>query len=118
MTENETINHINLMCHRCVGWHGGKCHEYGYCFEARQIAIQALKEIQQYRAMGTVEEFKAIKSDGFTDHLLNMGYTKGYLEAIDKFEEKMKELVYKWIDKGVIAIGGINEIAEQMKKGE
>ena len=29
--------------------------------EASEIAIQALKEIQQYRATGTVEEFKALK---------------------------------------------------------
>ena len=31
-----------------------------------------------------LEELKAIKSDGFTDHLLNMGYTKGYRKAIDE----------------------------------
>ena len=37
-----------------------------------------------------LEELKAIKSDGFTDHLLNMGYTKGYRKAIDEFAEKLK----------------------------
>ena len=51
MTENEAINHINLMCHCCVCWYGEKCHEDGYCFETMQIAIQALEEIQQYRAL-------------------------------------------------------------------
>lgn len=30
-----------------------------------------------------LEELKAIKSDGFTDNLLNMGFTKGYNKAID-----------------------------------
>lgn len=30
-----------------------------------------------------LEELKAIKSDGFTDDLLNMGFTKGYNKAID-----------------------------------
>lgn len=29
--------------------------------EASEIAIKALEEIQQYRALGTVEEFKALK---------------------------------------------------------
>ena len=36
-------------------------------------------------------------------------------KAIDEFADKMKELIYKWIDKGVIAVGCIDEIAEQMK---
>ena len=31
-----------------------------------------------------LEELKAIKSDGFTDDLLNMGFTKGYNKAIDE----------------------------------
>lgn len=30
-------------------------------YEALNMAIQALEEIQQYRAIGTVEEFKATK---------------------------------------------------------
>ena len=30
-----------------------------------------------------LEELKAIKSDGFTDNLLDMGFTKGYNKAID-----------------------------------
>lgn len=38
-------------------------------------------------------------------------------KAIDEFAERMKELIYKWIDKGVIAIGCIDEIAEEMKEG-
>ena len=29
--------------------------------EAKKMAIQALEEIQQYRAIGTIEEFKALK---------------------------------------------------------
>ena len=32
-----------------------------------------------------LEELKAIKSDGFTDNLLNMGFTKGYNKALDDF---------------------------------
>ena len=42
-------------------------------------------------AINALEELKAIKTDGFTDHLLNMGYTKGYRKAIDDFAEKLME---------------------------
>ena len=62
-----------------------------------------------------LEELKAIKSDGFTDHLLNMGYTKGYRNGIDEFAEKLKansELGYiGYLDRVV------DEIAEQLKGG-
>lgn len=58
MTENEAIKilvgdimplniHYSPFIHK-----GNKAHE---------IAIQALKEIQEYRAIGTVEELKALK---------------------------------------------------------
>lgn len=57
--------------------------------EDLEIAIQVLKEIREYREIGTVEELKAFKSDDFTQDLLNMGYTKGlkdgYEKAIDEF---------------------------------
>lgn len=33
----------------------------GKAFEDLEIAIQALKEIREYREIGTVEEFKALK---------------------------------------------------------
>ena len=36
-------------------------------------------------------QLKVLKSDGFTDDLLNMGYTKGYNKAIDEFAEALKE---------------------------
>ena len=35
-----------------------------------------------------LEELKAIKSDGFTDDLLNMGFTKGYSKALDDVESE------------------------------
>ena len=42
-----------------------------------------------------LEELKAIKSDGFTDDLLNMGFTKGYNKAIDDCKElTFREVVY------------------------
>ena len=42
-----------------------------------------------------LEELKAIKSDVFTDYLLNMGFTKGYNKAIDDFTEKAIKIVYE-----------------------
>ena len=35
-----------------------------------------------------LEELKAIKSDGFTDDLLNMGFTKGYNKALNDIESE------------------------------
>lgn len=35
-----------------------------------------------------LEELKAIKSDGFTDDLLNMGFTKGYNKALNDVESE------------------------------
>ena len=42
-----------------------------------------------------LEELKVIKSDVFTDYLLNMGFTKGYNKAIDDFTEKAIKIVYE-----------------------
>ena len=35
-----------------------------------------------------LEELKAIKSDGFTDDLLNMGFKKGYSKALNDVESE------------------------------
>lgn len=81
-----------------------------------------------------LEELKAIKSDGFTDDLLNMGFTKGYNKALDDFAEKLKakeeELfepdcggMYdssyeRSFNNGILAMDeAIDEIAEQLKAG-
>ena len=75
------------------------------------------------------EELKAIKSDGFTDDLLNMGYTKGYRKAIDEFAEKLKETLntyiedakdegdYTYIKPFEISKRAVKEVAEQLKDG-
>ena len=50
MTENEAVEVLKDE------------HSYGYELnKACLIAIKALKEIQQYRAIGTIEEFKDLK---------------------------------------------------------
>ena len=121
MTENEAKNVLKMVeAHGCL------------VIEAKVKAIQALEELQQYRAIGTVEqlewckdashwkelfkekleqyeaigtveELKAIKNDGgFTDDLLNMGYTKGikdgYVKSIDECIKIIEETVWKDTD--------------------
>ena len=71
-----------------------------------------------------LEELKSIKSDGFTDNLLDMGFTKGYNKAIDDFTERLKPIIdekikgwtnsddlRRWCERS------IDEIAEQLKAG-
>ena len=62
MTENEAIE--RLKCMRLFLEISDKQNENKFLeddYIANKIAIQALKEIQQYRAIGTIEEFKALK---------------------------------------------------------
>ena len=72
-----------------------------------------------------LEELKAIKSDGFTDDLLNMGFTKGYNKAIDDFSERIKQVTYTsgtesdgYYKIHAICERDIDEIAEQLKGGD
>lgn len=58
MTENEAIERFQ----KCVE-NNGKCEcckFYVNCgiYEMEELAIQALEEVQQYRQIGTVEEFR------------------------------------------------------------
>ena len=57
MTENEVIKKLNML-DEALNFQRADADESSY---ALQIAIQALEEIQQYRAIGTIEEFKEIK---------------------------------------------------------
>ena len=52
MTENEAIELLNSF------------YEMDEMYAAAQVAIQALEEIQQCRAIGTVEELKSMKENG------------------------------------------------------
>ena len=69
MTENETIKkHIEECEHRIGNILGfmvsNSDADTSICEEnitVLKTAIQALEEIQQYRAIGTIEEFKALK---------------------------------------------------------
>lgn len=55
MTENEIIKMLEVE-KVYMDSHGGRSQS-----EALAYAIEAVKEIQQYRAIGTIEEFKALK---------------------------------------------------------
>ena len=95
---------------------------------ASRCIRKLLEEIQQYRSIGTIEEFKAFRSGDFTEDLLNIGYTKGYNKAIDELAERLisafcyePPIPNKWgvgnvyVDDSIKEI--INEVAEKMKEG-
>ena len=106
MTENEAIKAIE----NDLEWHSKELKpKYK---EVLRFAIQALEEIQQYRAIGTVEEFKALKEkcgaskyieklvdtvaktlveafENLTIEDVNM-YQIGYNKAIDEFKDAIK----------------------------
>ena len=62
-----------------------------------------------------LEELKAVKSDGFTDDLLNMGFTKGYNKAIDDFVKFANTMPTVEEDDGTIRPMWLEEIAERLK---
>ena len=65
-----------------------------------------------------LEELKAIKSDGFTDDLLNMGFTKGYNNAIDDFVKFANTMPTIKEEDGEIRPMWLEEMAEKLKAGE
>ena len=96
MTESEALGMLKakLMCMSledlaCIGKGCDKdCDNCNYCYEqgnrgqskeALAIAIKALSEIQQYRAIGTVSEFRELKEKA----------TAIRANAIDEFLERL-----------------------------
>ena len=63
-----------------------------------------------------LEELKAIKSDGFTDDLLNMGFTKGYNKAIDDFVNFANTMPTVETEDGTIRPMWLEEMAEKLKE--
>ena len=91
MTENEAIRQLKYMYKTCMNEqcrHKGQC---DLCYEAREIANKALEEIQQYRALGTVEEVKNAYAKGYNQGTIDRAeeITKareyGYNKAIDEY---------------------------------
>ena len=62
-----------------------------------------------------LEELKAIKSDGFTDNLLDMGFTKGYHKALDDFVKFASDMPTVETEDGTIRPMWLEEIAERLK---
>lgn len=121
MTENEAINELQSNIDLPFG--------FTVSDEVSEIAIQALEEIKQYRAIGTVEELKSMKENGaFTGIELaqiatNQMELKKYMEIgtveefkalkeknepnrLEELEKENKEIRNKAID----------EFAEQLKE--
>ena len=63
-----------------------------------------------------LEELKAIKSDGFTDNLLDMGFTKGYNKALDDFVKFASDMPTVEEDDGTIRPMRLEEMAKQLKE--
>lgn len=63
-----------------------------------------------------LEELKTIKSDGFTDNLLDMGFTKGYNKALDDFVKFASNMPTVETEDGTIRPMWLEEIAEQLKE--
>lgn len=63
-----------------------------------------------------LEELKAIKSDGFTDDLLNMGFTKGYNKALDDFVKFASDMRTVKEEDGTIRPMWLEEMARQLKE--
>ena len=66
-----------------------------------------------------LEGLKTIKSDGFSEHLLNIGYTKGYCKCIDDFviilTSRLTDAIYQ---RDVASMTNlINDIARELKAG-
>ena len=62
-----------------------------------------------------LEELKAIKSDGFTDDLLKMGFKKGYSNAIDDFVKFANTMPTVEEEDGTIRPMWLEEMAEKLK---
>jgi hypothetical protein len=77
MTEIEAIE--RLQCMRLFMGIEDKRNESKFLeddYVANKMAIKALEEIQQYRAIGTIEEFKALKEKNEPKKLTPIDYEK------------------------------------------
>lgn len=125
MTESEARGKIKYRIANEMRKAGENKEEY----EDLEIAIQALKEIREYRAIGTVEELQALKEVDDDLRLQycyedlssseNRGYMQGYNKAIDEFAKCLKE---RWIETEDLNLSSeffkfVDKVAEQMKGG-
>lgn len=142
MTENEAIkNHIEE-CEERIGRildyiESSEDANTKFCernVEVLKSVVIALEEIQQYRAIGTVEEIKQFFNENRKAGYKH-GYSDGYAKAIDEFAERIKKEASDcgWNCSNIhegrckflscdkcesLFLKEIDEIAEQMKGGE
>lgn len=101
MTEQEAIeiaiHCLNVqaeqeVCEECPAYAGGGI----ACREVARTAISALKEIQQYRKIGTVEECREYKGNGWipvkerlpeTDDYILLSFSNFSLPMVGRYEE-------------------------------
>ena len=142
MTESEALLRIKDMEYECMN---STIHYYtDKDIPMLRLSEKALEEIQQYRAIGTVEEFKALKVENEELHceIQAINATMDLLEneirakAIDEFAEKLSLEVSESIIWDMLAtmsknsslsdtsdeivdyvINTANEIAERLKVG-
>ena len=87
MTENEAIEIIRDKIETCEFYFAEHDHYPEWCeyefLEALGVAISALKEIQQYRKIGTVEEIRKIIKQGIDNCYMAHRYEHpGYEEDL------------------------------------
>lgn len=82
-------------------------------YEDLEIALQVMKEIREYRELGTVEELKVLRNASeLWEHNNNLAYKQGRIDAIDEFAENLRPLLSTFIDRI-----RLDKMAEQMKGG-
>lgn len=84
---------------------------------AQILAMQM--ELKKYQSIGTVEELQEMKSGDFTEHLLNMGYTKGIKDGYNKAIDDVFDFLKTQRDKKYMKVNfddlEIREYKEQLK---
>lgn len=97
MTASEAIKILNKdSCYECAqGTDSPLNCEYGECrvAKATRVAIKALEEVQQYRAIGTLEECRAAVERNNEKTRIIDGITEccGYDFGIDAFQRELSK---------------------------
>lgn len=89
MTENEVLK-LGKSLYENITSNANNIIPTNKYIEFVRMAIQALKEIQQYRAIGTIDEFKALKEEvELYRNLDKTNFSDGYNRAVDEFAGRM-----------------------------
>lgn len=89
MTINEAIKNLKEILDECTESEDDVCYITNVDATALEMSIKALGEIQQYRAIGTVEE--CLRNKDFLDFLsdkMNPNDFETYLRLYNALEEK------------------------------